>query len=182
MAIKHALLALLSKQSNSASGLQQAFHDLFDSTQPLNIGQVSQTLHRLERDGLISDTGPVARPTGHQTSQYCLTKVGTDALKQWWSAPVLSPLTDRDELVTKVTLAAVDETIDLIDILDTQRATILKQLRELNNQARNLPVERTASRLLIERRIFDLEAEARWLDRIEALSPPNYNPAEGKQS
>ena len=172
MAIKYALLALLADGPNTASGLQQAFYELFHDTQPLNMGQVSQTLTRLERDNLVENTGTVTRPTGHQTTQYQLTENGRTELNTWQHSPVLRALSDRDELVIKITFAAYGDSEDFLDILDGQRATVLTQLRKLNNEAKTLPAERNGLRLLIERRIFDLEAEARCLDRVEALNPP----------
>jgi hypothetical protein len=172
MAIKYALLALLADGPNTASGLRQAFYDLFQDTQPLNMGQVSQTLTRLERDELVTTTGPITRPTGHQTIQYQLTAAGRAKLHDWQHAPVSRALSDRDELVLKLTFAATGPEQEFLDILDSQRAAVLTQLRKLNNEIKDLPPQRTGVRLLFERRIFDLEAEARWLDRIEALKPP----------
>ena len=52
------------------------------------------------------------------------------------------------------------------------RRSTIRQLRELNRTSRSLDDTRTAERLQVERRIFDLEAEARWLDRVEALTNP----------
>ena len=51
MSIKHSLLALLADGPRSASQLQQQFSDRTQAVWPLNIGQVTQTLARLERDG-----------------------------------------------------------------------------------------------------------------------------------
>ena len=105
MAIKYALLALLAEKPQTASALQQQFIALTEGTQTLNIGQVSQTLSRLERNNFIARAGTVRNPSGHQVEQYEIT---------------------------------------------------------------------SAARLTIERRIYDLEAEARWLDRVEALDAPTH--------
>lgn len=112
------------------------------------------------------------RPTGHQTIQYQLTEAGRTKLHDWQQAPVSRALSDRDELVLKLTFAATGAEQEFLNILDSQRAAVLTQLRKLNNEIKDLPPQRTGVRLLFERRIFDLEAEARWLDRIEALKPP----------
>ena len=87
---------------------------------------------------------------------------------------MIRAMTDRDELVTKIAIAATRPDWDLISLLDTQRSAVLSQLKELNRQNRKLPQQRTAARLTIERRIYDLEAEARWLDRVEALDAPTH--------
>ena len=59
MSIKHSLLALLADGPHSASQLQQQFSERTQSVWPLNIGQVTQTLGRLERDGLIETAGTI---------------------------------------------------------------------------------------------------------------------------
>ncbi|MDO5097314.1 MAG: helix-turn-helix transcriptional regulator [Corynebacterium sp.] len=177
MSIKFALLALLSNEPRTASGLQQEFLERTAGTQKLNIGQVSQTLSRLERDLLIQTAGSITGPNGHHADSYTLTEVGTQALQNWWNDPVTRALSDRDELVTKIILATTNPELNFLDILDTQRAAILGQLRTLNAHSRTLPHTRNAERLHIERRIFDLEAEARWLDRVESLAADTANPA-----
>lgn len=172
MSIKHSLLALLADGPHSASQLQQQFSDRTEAVWPLNIGQVTQTLARLERDGLIETAGTITGANNRPADIYSLTDRGRELLDDWWSRPVHRPATDRDELVIKVALAAHDPGIDLIAMLDRQRRSTLARLRELNHSSRSLGHSRTAERLQVERRIFDLEAEARWLDRVEALSRP----------
>ncbi|MDO5513031.1 PadR family transcriptional regulator [Corynebacterium sp.] len=172
MSIKHSLLALLADGPYSASQLQQQFSDRTRAVWPLNIGQVTQTLGRLERDGLIEVAGTITGANNRPADAYQLTPAGADLLTEWWTAPVHRPSTERDELVIKVSLAAHNPAIDLIALLDQQRRSTIAQLRELNRASRHLDDTRTADRLQVERRIFDLEAEARWLDRVEALTNP----------
>lgn len=172
MPIKSSLLALLAEQSGSASQLQQRFLALTEEVWPLNIGQVTQTLARLERDELIEAAGQITGPTGRTAETYRLTDAGHAAVEDWWADPVLRPKSERDELVIKVSLAAARHDVDLIALLDRQRRATLRELRGLHRASRDLGATRTAERLQLERRIFDLEAEARWLDRVEALAHP----------
>jgi len=172
MSIKHSLLALLADGPRSASQLQQQFSDRTQAVWPLNIGQVTQTLGRLERDGLVEVAGTITGANNRPAETHQLTAAGRELLDAWWAAPVHRAATERDELVIKVSLAAHDPDIDLIALLDRQRRSTIRQLRELNRTSRSLDDTRTADRLQVERRIFDLEAEARWLDRVEALTNP----------
>ncbi|MGP6174987.1 PadR family transcriptional regulator [Corynebacterium sp. A21] len=176
MSIKIALLVLLQDEPRSASQLQQDFAAATEEIWPLNIGQVTQTLGRLQRDELIESAGTITGPTGHTAEVYRLTPTGQQTATQWWSSPVLTPATERDELVTKVSLAARRPEIDLISVLDEQRNAVIAELRELNRNSRALPDSRTADRLLHERRIFLLEAQASWLDRVESLAAPDFTP------
>ncbi|GAB3647999.1 PadR family transcriptional regulator [Corynebacterium nasicanis] len=172
MSIKHSLLALLTVGPSSASQLQQQFSDRTQAVWPLNIGQVTQTLARLERDGLIEVAGSITGANNRPAETYQLTPAGRELLDAWWAEPVHRPATERDELVIKVSLGAHDPGINLIALLDRQRRSTIHQLRELNRASRALADTRSAERLQVERRIFDLEAEARWLDRVEALTNP----------
>lgn len=172
MSIKHALLALLLDEPRSASQLQARFADTTAGVWPLNIGQVSQTLSRLHRDGHIESAGTITGPTGHSAERYRLTDTGRTLVDDWFTTPVVQPVAERDELVTKVTLAQTRPELDLIHLLDTQRASIMEELRALNRRTRTLPDTRTTDRLLVEKRIFELEAQARWLDRVETLHSP----------
>lgn len=185
MPVKHALLALLLDEPRSASQLQHRFAATTFGVWPLNIGQVTQTLARLVRDDLVTSAGTTIGVKGHTSEVYTLTDAGKQAVTDWFGAAVLRPPNERDELVTKVALAATRDDIDLQALLDKQRRAALVRLRELTKQARDLDHTRRADRLLVERHIYDLEAEARWLDRVEALSTvtlPDATTSEGDQT
>lgn len=181
MSIKHALLALLLDEPRSASQLQSRFTDTTAGVWPLNIGQVSQTLSRLQRDGHIELAGTTTGPSGRSTETYQITSTGRGIIREWFNTPVIQQVAERDELVTKVTLAQTRTDLDLIKLLDAQRAAIMEDLRTLNRRTRALPDTRTTDRLLVEKRIFELEAQARWLDRVEALRTPTPESENGHE-
>ena len=89
----------------------------------------------------------------------------------------MRPRDDRDELVIKIAIAAqlaVSHTtmVNLRELIQTQRRATMSELREITRLKAQTPAEQSAERLLYERRIFDLEAEARWLDHVETLATP----------
>lgn len=168
MSIKHSLLTLLLDGPHSASQLQTRFEDATDIWS-LNIGQVTQTLHRLHRDELIEPAGTATAANGRTVDTYRITDAGRAELEQWFREPLSISLSERDDLVTKVTMARLRPEINIITLLDTQREKVMSKLRELNRASRDLPEAPTTERLLLERRIYDLEAQARWLDRVESL-------------
>ncbi|WP_231494018.1 hypothetical protein [Corynebacterium vitaeruminis] len=98
---------------------------------------------------------------------YKLTDAGRRSLGQWWASPIELPIGEREEIITKVVFASERGT--LLEILDVQRGGLLRQIRSLNKRASHLPFAATAERLIVEKHIYDLEAQARWLDRVEAL-------------
>ncbi|MEJ5927846.1 PadR family transcriptional regulator [Corynebacterium sp. H128] len=152
MSIKYALLSLLDEQPQGSAQLQATFHERTNHTWPLNIGQVYQTVKRLQRDKLIEVTGRDGK-----ADIFSITPAGNQALREWWSMAVEKPADDRDELVIKMAIAK-----DRSTLIKTQRAANMAKLRELTRT----PSEGTAD-LLKQRHIFNLEAEARWLDYLE---------------
>lgn len=183
MSIKFALLSLLAERPAGVGQLRTTFEERTGHIWPVNVGQVYQTVQRLDRDGLVTVTGSEPGASGRHTDLYSPTDAGLDELRDWWAAPVLPPRNDRDDLVIKTAMAASSPPgqlpEDLTLLIHHQRLAVLDELRELTQQKATTPAVRSAARLLLERRIFDLESQIRWLDRIEALpaEPPATTPA-----
>lgn len=176
MAMKEALLALLQHHS-TAGQLQTAFDEATGGIWPMNIGQVTQTLARLERDGLITHTENVPAPNGREAKAYALTPEGTEAINAWWNTPFKRAVTDRDELVTKISIAVAlgRSSQELIATFDRQRNATIAELGLLNRKSSTLSDADLPERLNIERRIYELEAEVRWLERAESLITSTLN-------
>ncbi|MDO5372115.1 MAG: PadR family transcriptional regulator [Corynebacterium glutamicum] len=105
---------------------------------------------------------------GRTVDTFQPTDLGREFVTEWFESPVTVTLSERDELVTKIAIAE-SRGLNLISLLDIQRNTVMAELRALNKSSRDLAETRNTQRLLVEKRIFELEAQARWLDRIEAL-------------
>ena len=131
MSVRNALLALVAQQPAGVYRLKQMFEEQTCGAWPLNIGQVYQTMQRLERDGQV--VSHAETNAGRDSEVFELTDAGRDVLNAWWSTPVPREHPERDELVMKLAVAG-----------------------EL------------AWKLILERHIFDLEAELNWLDHIES--------------
>ncbi len=165
MTVKNSLLAILSQEPTHGYGLKSAFEETTSGTWPLNVGQVYQTLNRLERDGLV-ETGPVDDST-RQTWQ--ITQAGRDALGGWYGEPVAADPPIRDELAIKVLLAVATDEADISDILTTQRTATMERIQELTRHKRKAdPDAELPWLLLVEALILKAEAEVKWLDLCEA--------------
>lgn len=181
MSIKFALLSLLAERPAGVGQLRTTFEERTGHIWPVNVGQVYQTVQRLDRDGLVTVTGSEPGASGRHTDLYTPTDAGLTELRTWWAAPVLPPRHDRDDLVIKTAMAATAPPgqlpEDLTLLIHHQRLAVLDELRELTQLKASTPAVRSAARLLLERRIFDLESQVRWLDRIESLPPASAAPA-----
>ena len=115
MSVRNALLALVAQQPAGVYRLKQMFEEQTCGAWPLNIGQVYQTMQRLERDGQV--VSHAETNAGRDSEVFELTDAGRDVLTR------LKASADEGELAWK---------------------------------------------LILERHIFDLEAELNWLDHIES--------------
>jgi len=179
MAIRHGLLALLDEGPAYGYQLKAAFEERTGGTWLLNIGQVYTTLARAERDGLVAaldadDEGRVV---------YEITESGRRTVRQWFSEPVRHEAAPRDELAIKLAVAVTAPDVDVRAIVQRQRTETMRELQDLT-RLKMRAVEDVAAGgdragpdaegadlawlLVLDRLIFDLEAEARWLDHCES--------------
>jgi DNA-binding PadR family transcriptional regulator len=191
MSVKHALLALLARGPSPAYQLKKDFDRATGLTWPLNMGQVSTTLQRLARDGLViqdeaaqdraaHDRVPHDRAAQDGAAQHGgaavdaapvrpwrLTAEGRAELARWWSAPVSREHRGRDELVVKLALAVTVPGVDVAALVQRQRSAMQRLLHDVTRARRAVEPGQLAARLVLDNHIFAAEAELRWLDAVE---------------
>ena len=167
MSVRQSLLAILDQGPCYGYQLRAEFDRRTGSTWPLNVGQIYNTLDRLERDGLV-EKGDVDEQ-GHVYWE--ITDAGAAEVRDWLGSPVQRAQGTRDELAIKLAVAATLPGIDVAEIIQTQRRASLAQLQELNRAkyAGSNPdgPEELAWSLVVDSMIFAAEAEVRWLDHSE---------------
>lgn len=170
MSVKHAMLALLSAQPSSTYQLRKRFDASTGQSWPLNIGQVSTTLQRLERDGLVIRGAEVEGDGGEAGGgqPWRLTPAGHVELDAWWARPVIAEQRGRDELVVKLMLATVAPGVDIAALIQAQRAATQRSMHDLTRLRRELADGDLVGRLVLDHHLFVSEAELRWLDDVEA--------------
>lgn len=178
MSVRLGLMALLAEGEKYGAQLRSEFEGRTGGTWPLNVGQVYTTLDRLVRDGIVEVAG---EPDTDGRIAYRLTDTGRHELDAWWVTPVDRTDTPRDELTIKLALAVTAPGVDVQRVVQTQRTATLRHLRDLTRLKREAlargegAVEgltqesSTAWLLVLENLVFSGEAEARWLDHVEAM-------------
>lgn len=166
MSVRQSLLALLSEQPRHGYELKAEFDRRTGSSWPLNIGQVYTTLERLERDGLVvrADADEEGRVV------HRITDAGRSAVQEWFASPVALDNPPRNELAIKIALAVTIEGIDVPALVQTQRRASVQALQNYTRARRAGDPDDLAWYLIIERLIFDTEAELRWLDHCETAA------------
>ncbi|MFD2028317.1 PadR family transcriptional regulator [Promicromonospora aerolata] len=176
MSVRQGFLALLSERPMHGYQLRQEFERRTGGAWPLNIGQAYTTLNRLHRDGLVEAVAgetvddPATPPTtGRPAEQYHLTELGRQSAVIWWESPVARGKAERDELSIKIALAVTAPGVDVAAVVRHQRSETMRALRALTRAKRQADPETDRARsLVLDAQIFAAEAEARWLDHVEA--------------
>jgi DNA-binding PadR family transcriptional regulator len=166
MSVRQSLLAILDQGPCYGYQLRAEFDRRTGSTWPLNVGQISNTLERLERDGLV-ERGEVDS-AGRVFWQ--ITDSGRAEVATWLSSPVERSMATRDELAIKLAVAATLPGVDVGSVIQTQRTASLRQMQELNRAkyaGSSESAEELAWSLVVDSMIFATEAEVRWLDHVE---------------
>ncbi|WP_309103318.1 PadR family transcriptional regulator [Microbacterium sp.] len=166
MSVRQSLLAILDQGPCYGYQLRHEFDRRTGSTWPLNVGQIYNTLERLERDALVERGDADAQ--GHV--YWRITDAGSAEVAQWLAHPVRRSAATRDELTMKLALAATLPGVDAAGVIRVQRAASrsrLQKLRAASELESAATPEDLARSLVVDSLIFAAEAELRWLDHVE---------------
>ncbi|MEJ1230048.1 MAG: PadR family transcriptional regulator [Galbitalea sp.] len=109
MSVRLGLLALLDQGACYGYQLRTELDRRTGSTGPINVGQIYNTLDRLERDKLVRKTG--------ERNYYEITAAGRTEVATWFSSPA-----SGSELVEKLALAVTLPGVDVASLVAIQRA------------------------------------------------------------
>lgn len=167
MSVKQSLLAILDQGPCYGYQLRTEFDRRTGSTWPLNVGQIYNTLDRLERDGLVTKGDADAQ--GH--IYFEITDAGRAAVRTWLASPVQRAAGTRDELTIKLIVAMTLPGVDAAKVLEDQRSASAARLQALREQSPDAaPDPEDLARSLVDDALrFAAEAEVRWLDHVRAV-------------
>ncbi|MFD3444567.1 PadR family transcriptional regulator [Microbacteriaceae bacterium 4G12] len=171
MSVRQSLLAILDQGPCYGYQLRAEFDRRTGGTWPLNVGQIYNTLDRLERDGLVVKGD--SDDEGHV--YYAITDDGRAEAGEWLSTPVDRSAAARDELAIKLALAATLPGVDVRVLIAQQRAASLARLEALVAERAVPSGEDLAAALVSDALVEHAKAEVRWLDsaaaRLERSGP-----------
>ena len=167
MSVRQSLLSILAQGACYGYQLRHEFDRRTGSVWPLNVGQIYNTLERLERDGLVARGE--ADSQGHVYWE--ISDTGRAEAARWMSSPVERGQATRDELAIKVAIAATLPGSDASAVIATQRdasSDHLKSLQRLRESRDDSDPEGLAWSLVVDSMLLAADAELRWLDHVEA--------------
>jgi DNA-binding PadR family transcriptional regulator len=169
MSVRNALLGLLAQKPSHGYELRSAFVAMLggEFNWDLKPAQVYTTLSRLAQAGLVAQQSTV-QSGGPEKTIYAITPAGLKELKQWFDTPVVASH-QHDEVYLKLVLSLAIGNADPYHILQTQRASLYRQLHDATAQRNATDPKRDLAILLLhDQTIMHLEADLRWLDMVEA--------------
>lgn len=165
MSVRQSLLAILDQGPCYGYQLRAEFDRRTGSTWPLNVGQIYNTLDRLERDGLVAKGDIDAQ--GHVYWQ--ITDAGSADVAAWLASPVVRTGGTRDELALKLAVAVTLPGVDVDAVIDAQRVESRRRLDEFSTElagcADDDPDEFVRA-VVIDAMRLAIDAELRWLDAL----------------
>jgi DNA-binding PadR family transcriptional regulator len=168
VSVRQSLLAILNQGPCYGYQLRTEFDRRTGSTWPINVGQIYNTLDRLERDKLIRR---LETDADQQNTYFEITDAGRAEVENWLGSPVVRSTATRDELAIKLAVAVTLPGVDIARVIQIQRTSTLEVLQELTRtkNATDNPesAEELAWLLVVDSMIFAAEAEVRWLDHSE---------------
>ncbi len=177
MPVKMGLLALLMNGPAHGYELRQRFEDAAGGVWPLNIGQVYDSLKRLDRDGFVERTNEVDAPgdgRGGERRAFQLTPAGRQEASRWLSEAFEPTAIARDELAVRILIAHATRT-DLGALLQLERQAFMVRMQQLvRRKSDAMDRGATAEVLLLDLLELRLQADTQWLDLVErrlATSP-----------
>jgi DNA-binding PadR family transcriptional regulator len=160
--VRDAVLALLTR--GPAHGYQlKVDYERLTRNKPVNVGQIYQTLERLQRDGLVERE---ACEESERRIAYHATTTGRASAYDFLLDASAPHHGDRSEVAAKVLLAVEIPDFDAIAVIDAQRAALIRSVQAARRQTRGQEIS-VIERLGIEAELAVTEAELRWLDLCE---------------
>ena len=164
MSVRQSLLAILDQGPCYGYQLRAEFDRRTGSTWPLNVGQIYNTLERLERDGLVASSD--GSEPGPQ-KDYRLTERGEHELAAWLTTPPDMSAPPRDEVVMKVMVAAGVRGVDVAEVIQVHRRYMVELMQEWTRLKAHDDGGDLNFALVVDAELFRLDALMRWLDAAD---------------
>jgi DNA-binding PadR family transcriptional regulator len=183
--LNYALLWLLREEPDYGYRLRQRFEARMAGCWPLNIGQVYQTLQRLERAGLVAEVRGSERARRPARRIFEPTAKGIHTLERWLDVAPIPPRTVRDEALVRLFIFQGGQYPGALPRIGEEEQRAEQRLVRVVAEKHRLWSGSAAPDLLrdtgMEAEILYAEAHLRWLrycrQRLEEIIHPAGRPA-----
>ena len=173
MSARHAVLGLVIQKPDYPYKLAVRFTDHIGPAWQVNVGQVYQTVERLEREGLIRVTGSNPSTRGERCT-YEATDEGIEEFERWICDANEAVRPQRNMLLLKLAMSGPEHSESLLNAIDRQEQICMNSLRDYSAARRSTtngsePGWKTVMyQLILESSIRQVEAEINWLRQVRS--------------
>lgn len=185
--LQYALLGLLRDHPDYGYNLKRRFDERMGTVWNLNIGQVYQTLHALEEEGLVEHVETSADPDQYPVRRlFKLTPKGERVLERWLERPPSRPRPVRDETLVRLLVLGTTRrdrgTARLVEQEQLYRKHVARVVAQMSRVSPDDAGPALIRRLGLEAELLHAEAHLKWLEgcRRQLAEPPT--PAVARQS
>jgi DNA-binding PadR family transcriptional regulator len=165
--LQYALLWLLHEQPDYGYRLKRRFEERMSGVWLLNIGQVYQTLQRLQRNGLVCLVEPL-EPELHVVRRlFALSPRGERVLGRWLRRPPTRPRPVRDENLVRLLIVGAGRPNEMVSQIRDQEESCRRHLTRLRAQKVRAASQNQSGpvmhQLALEAELLHAEAHLKWL-------------------
>ncbi len=176
--LQYAILWLLHRERDYGYRLKRRFEERMGAVWPLNIGQVYQTLQKLERAGFVAEVRGAGQEHYPARRLFEITPKGLRSLERWLGRTPIRPRPVRDETLVRLLVIEEGRHSELVAKMDEQERHCRRHLTRLRERDVS-PADGGDGALLVRHlgqaaeRLY-AEAHLRWLEysraRLEQLA------------
>ena len=177
--LQYALLGLLRDHADYGYNLKRRFDERMGPVWNLNIGQVYQTLHALEEEGLVEHVGAPAEPGQYPVRRlFKLTSKGERVLERWIERPPSRPRPVRDETLIRLLVLGAGRrdrgSARLVEQEQIYRKHLARVVAQMSRTGSDDAGPALIRRLGLEAEQLHAEAHLKWLEgcRRQLEEPP----------
>lgn len=164
MSVRQSLLSILSLGPCYGYQLRAEFNRRTGNSWPVNVGQVYNTLERLERDGLVS-RGETDQQ-GHVF--WSLLPAGEAVVSEWLSTAGDFEPANRDDLAVKIAIAVSLPGVDALTLVETHLRAAAETLAARERLLAGLPESAISEAIIESAAVARAAAEHEWLTTLSA--------------
>lgn len=181
MSLPYALLGLLARSPMHGYELKAAFEAELASLWTLNYGQLYPALDKLETDGLVHKER-IMQDDRPDKKVYSITSAGRAELERWLAESSPAPKLGREEFYFKLVAARSLPPGELVRLVRCQRQCWLQAIGDWTRGKAGLdPRREPLAVLMVEAAIMRLEADLKWLERVEEMADRISDPSTPKE-
>ncbi len=172
MGVRYALLGLLEEKPDYGYRLRKRFEQRVGEVWRVNLGQVYQTLHAMNNEGLIcqvsTDADGALEDEALERQSFELTAKGRTRLEMWLRRPLVSPRPLRDEMLVRLLILEPGRRDEALKRIAAQEKIYARHLTKLVRRKRKVAKATHGPELVallsIEAAEAHAEAHLDWLD------------------